>query len=162
MRQSPSFLAAMLAAFLMAGCTEEIITAPEQTSSYRQDTTSSYANVPASNQGLYIDPTQSVATGSWSATGSTTPTTGLGVQAQVTSSQARGLIKKTFELTVQVTNRDGVERTGYLVATFKDSTGKSELAYRYVTLAPGSNQTLTISSTAPATSGSVVFKERFL
>lgn len=161
MRHSPYLLAAMLAAFLLAGCTEEIITTPDQ-SAYRQDTTtSSYSNVPASSNGIY-NPYTGIATTSQTATTSTTPTAGALVQAQVTASTPRGLFKKTLEVTVQVSNKDTVEHSGYLVVTFTDAAGKTELAYRYVTIAPNGLQSVTVSSTNPASSGSVVFKERFL
>lgn len=157
MRHSPYLLAAMVAAFLLAGCTEEIVTYPEQ-SAYRQDTTSSYTDVPTTGTGIY-NPYTGVATSSQTATSSTTAT---GVQAQVTASQPRGIFKKVLEVTVQVSNKDTVERSGYLVITFTDAAGKTELAYRYVTIAPGGLQTVTVASTHPATSGTVVFKEWFL
>lgn len=157
MRSSPYILATMLAAVLLAGCTEETLILPDQ-SSYRQTTTTTSST----DQGIYSDPYQSPATSSTPASTSATPATGTGVQAQVTSQQTRGLFKKTLELTVQASNKDSVAHTGFLIATFQDTAGKSELQYFHLTLAPGANQTVTITSSKPAANGTVVFSERLL
>lgn len=161
MRPIPTLSAALLAASLLAGCTEEIVTSPDQ-SSYRQGTNSTASSVTSGNQGFYTDPYQGVATSSFPAATSSAPLAPAGVQAQVTASQPRGLFKKTLELTVTVSNKDAVARSGYLVATFKDGSGKTDLQYLYLTLAPGIDQIVKLTSSIPATGGTVVFKERFL
>lgn len=159
MRPIP-LVAAMLAASLLGGCTEEIVTSPDQ-SSYRQDTNTTAASATTGNQGFSTAPYQGVATSSLPSTSSASFAPA-GVQAQVTASQPRGLFKKTLELTVTVSNKDAVARTGYLVATFKDGAGKTDLQYLYLTLAPGIDQIVKLTSSIPATGGTVVFKERFL
>ncbi|HEY9855778.1 MAG TPA: hypothetical protein V6D05_08595 [Stenomitos sp.] len=160
MRPSPLILAAMLVAAVTAGCGDETPVVPDQ-SSYRQTTSTTSTTTYASSQGQYVDPYQTVATASSTATTSAVPA-GTGVKAQVTSSQTRGLFKKTLEVTVTVQNQDTVEHSGYLVITFLDSAGKAELAYRYLTLAPNGIETVTVASVNPAASGAAVFKERFL
>lgn len=160
MRPNPFILSTMLVVAVLAGCSEDPLTVPDQ-SSYRQTTDYSQSTATyGTSQGIYVDPALEVATSSPVATVSATP--GSGVTAEVSSSQTTGIFKKTLELAITVQNQDEVEHSGYLVVTFRDAAGQTELAYRYVTIAPHGLQTLKVSSTGPAASGAVVFRERFL